>query len=86
MADKEPAPKIAPKPILPRSMRPRSTPNAEINAQEGDKVRREMGFGYPLAPNQSYAKGGKIKGNPFASGGPEMRRSPSLDHRNLFKR
>ena len=46
---------------LPRSMRPRSTPNAEINAQEADKVRRDMGVGYPLAPNQSYEHGGMVK-------------------------
>ena len=53
---------------LPRSMRPRSTPNAEINAQEGDKVRRDMGMGYPLAPNQSYRKGGMVKhGSPSVS-------------------
>lgn len=47
--------------VTPRNMRPRSTPNAEINAQERDKVLRDMGAGYPLAPNQSYSQGGSVK-------------------------
>ena len=49
-------------PVLPRSMRPRSSANAEINAQTADKVRRDAGGGYPLAKNQPYATGGKVMG------------------------
>lgn len=61
--DTKPMASDGPKRIIatPRDIRPRSTPNAEINAQERMKVLRDMGAGYPLAPNQSYAKGGMVK-------------------------
>lgn len=60
MADQ---PADEPRPVkvrIPTTMRPRATPNAEINAQEADKVRRDAGGGYPLAPNQAYNKGGFV--------------------------
>lgn len=53
--------------ILPRDMRPRSTPNAEINAQNRDKFLREhRGEPEPPVkdvPLRGYARGGKVAPN-----------------------
>lgn len=50
--------------VVPRNMRPRSTPNAEINAQTRDSVLREMsGEAAPEVkdvPRRGYCKGGKV--------------------------
>lgn len=76
MASDEPRPV---KVQIPRNMRPRATPNAEINAQNRDQTLREMGMGYPEppvkdVPPRGYKGGGKIKGSLFAGGGPPLPR------------
>src|SRR5262245_51284313 len=53
------------KPVTPRNMRPRSTPNAEINAQQGDEFRYQQGvFQRPEVkdvPPKGYAEGGRVR-------------------------
>ena len=50
--------------VTPRNMRPRSTPNAEINAQTRDQVLRDMsGEAAPAVkdvPVKNFCKGGKV--------------------------
>ena len=50
--------------VTPRSMRPRSTPNAEINAQKGDEWRyQQKVFDRPDVKGASvknFCKGGKV--------------------------
>lgn len=58
--------------VTPLNMRPRSTPNAEINAQRRDEVLRDMS-GEPApevkaVPIRGYSKGGMVKaGSPKVS-------------------
>jgi hypothetical protein len=52
-------------PILPRNMRPRSTPNAELNAQKREQTVREL-TGEPDppvkdVPLRGYLNGGSVK-------------------------
>lgn len=52
--------------VTPRNMRPRSTPNAELNAQNRDKTLRDLGAGYPApavkdVPLRGYKRGGVVK-------------------------
>jgi hypothetical protein len=73
MADK-------PMPVTPRDMRPRSTPNAEINAQQRDEWRYDQKiFERPEIkdiPKRGYKRGGKVRNeNPFARGGPMLPRT-----------
>jgi len=91
MADAPPDDTVQPRRITatPRAIRPRSTPNAEVNAQERDKVLRDLGKGFPLAPNQSYRRGGRVDMNPknyFASGGPQLRRSGYVSNKFGLKK
>jgi hypothetical protein len=49
----------------PRNMRPRASPNAEINAQRRDQSLRDMGKGYDAptvadVPLRGYRSGGKV--------------------------
>lgn len=59
------------KAVTPRNMRPRSTPNAEINAQHRDQVLRDMsGEAAPevkAVPIRGYKKGGSVRN--YCSGG-----------------
>jgi hypothetical protein len=52
----------------PRNMRPRSTPNAEINAQKADQFRYAQGiFERPTVkdiPLRGYGKGGRVAKGP----------------------
>jgi hypothetical protein len=53
------------KSVVPRTMRPRSTPNAEINAQKRDEFLREQGLQeMPMVkdvPLRGYRRGGMVK-------------------------
>ena len=66
-------------PILPRDMRPRSTPNAELNAQERDKFLYDYYGKEPPevkdVPLRGYETGGPIRtrrGMKGVGGGREM--------------
>lgn len=61
MADDDTTPKVA----IPRNMRPRATPNAEMNAQNKDSFLRQIS-GEPApavadVPLRGYSKGGMVK-------------------------
>jgi hypothetical protein len=61
MADDDTTPQVS----IPRTMRPRATPNAELNAQNRDQTLRDMGMGYPApqvkdVPLRGYQKGGRV--------------------------
>ena len=55
---------------VPLNMRPRSTPNAELNAQRRDEVLREMsGEAAPevkAVPMRGYSRGGAVKGGSYS--------------------
>jgi hypothetical protein len=55
-----------PKVSIPRNMRPRATPNAELNAQNRDDfLRQQSGEAAPTVANvplRGYKRGGKVAG------------------------
>ena len=55
---------------VPLSMRPRSTPNAEINAQKRDEWRYDEGvYDRPeikAVPMRGYSRGGAVKGGSYS--------------------